>query len=96
MLYLGAALLVFIGLFGLLVCRNTMRLLIALEIMVKGVTLLLLVIARDTASQGLGQALFITMLLVEVVVAVVVLAFIIHAYRHTGSLDVRKLSSLKG
>ncbi|MBI4979165.1 MAG: NADH-quinone oxidoreductase subunit K [Spirochaetes bacterium] len=96
MYYYFAGLLIFIGLYVLVFSRNTMRMLIALEVMVKGVTLVLFAAANATKSQGLGQTLFITMLLIEVIVAVVVLAFIIHTYRQTGSLDIRKLNNLRG
>ena len=96
MIFYFVGILFFIGLYTLLFSRNTIRMLIGLEILVKAVTLALISSAYFTNSIGLGQTLFITMLVIEVVVAVIVLAFIIHVYKHTESIDIRKLTKLKG
>ena len=95
MMTLAIALLLFIGIYTLMFSRNMIRMLIGLEIMVKGVSLLLVAVGTASGNAGVGQAMFITMLVMEVVVAVVVLAFIIHTYRQTGSLDAGKLVKLR-
>jgi NADH-quinone oxidoreductase subunit K len=86
----------FIGIYALLFSKNMIRILIGLEIMVKGLTLALVSSAQETSSVALGQTLFITMLLIEVVVAVIVLAFVVNVYENTESLDVGKLTRLRG
>ncbi|MEK6796186.1 MAG: NADH-quinone oxidoreductase subunit K [Spirochaetota bacterium] len=96
MIFYAAALLIFIGLYVLVFSRNMIRMLIAVEVLVKGLTLTLFGVSQATKSQGLGQALFITMLVIEVIAAVAILAFIVHTYRLTKSIDVRTLSRLKG
>ena len=96
MIYYFVGILFFIGLYTLLFSRNMIRMLIGLEIVVKAITLALISSAYFTKSIGTGQAIFITMLVIEVVIAVIVLAFIINIYRHTESIDIRKLTKLRG
>jgi multisubunit Na+/H+ antiporter MnhC subunit len=43
-----------------------------------------------------AQALAVTFIVIEVSVVATALAIIINTYRHTKSLDIRKLSKLKG
>jgi NADH:ubiquinone oxidoreductase subunit K len=96
MIFFFTAILLFIGIYTLLFSRNLMRILIGLEILVKGVTLALVSAAHATNSLALGQTLFITMIVIEVIVAVIVLAFVVNVYRQTESLDIRNLTRLRG
>ncbi len=96
MTFYFVGILFFTGLYTLLFSRNLIRLLIGLEIVIKAVTLMLVSIAWSTGSQALGQSLFITMLVIEVVVAVIVLAFIVNMYRYSETLDIRSLTRLRG
>jgi len=89
-------LLFFIGLYALVFSRNVIRLLIGLEIMIKAVTLALVSSASGTQSPALGQTFFVTLLVIEVIVAIIFLAFVINVYSHTESLDIRKLTQLRG
>ena len=90
------ALLVGIGLYCLLTMRNTVRLLIGVEIIAKGVTLALISSGYARNSLMLAQALTITVIVVDVAVIATALAIIISIHRHTKSHDVRKLTKLKG
>ncbi len=96
MTFYFVGILFFTGLYTLLFSRNLIRLLIGLEIVIKAVTLMLVSVAWSTGSQALGQSLFITMLVIEVVVAVIILAFIVNVYRYNETLDVRSLTRLRG
>jgi len=96
MIFYTVGILFFTGFWTLLFSRNIIRLLIGLEILVKALTLTLISVAYSTQSAALGQTLFITVLVIEVVVAVIVLAFIVNVYEHTESLDVRSLTKLHG
>jgi multicomponent Na+:H+ antiporter subunit C len=92
-----AGALVFAGLLGLLAKRNLIKLLIAVEIIGKGVSLLLLSSGLPPKGNILtAQALVITYIVVEVSLVATALALIINVYRHTKALDVRKLAKLKG
>jgi NADH-quinone oxidoreductase subunit K len=91
-----AAVLVFIGLYGLLSMRNLIKLFIGIEVISKGVSLALVATGFAKKNILLAQALAVTFIVIEVSVVATALAIIINTYRHTGSLDVRKLTKLKG
>ena len=85
-----------IGLYYALVTYNLIRVLIALELLIKAVTLLIVVVGYVSAHTALAQALVITMIVIEVVVMVVAMGVVIGVRGHTGSLDTIKVSDLKG
>jgi len=91
-----AAVLLFIGLYCLLSQRNLIKLFIGIEIIGKGISLALVSTGAVRKSILTAQALTITFIVVEVCVVAVALAIIINIYRHTKSLDIRKLAKLKG
>lgn len=91
-----AAALIIAGLLGLLARRNLIKLLIAVEIIGKGITLLLLSTGFAKGHILTAQALVITFIVVEVSLIATALALVINIYRHTKGLDVRKLAQLKG
>jgi multisubunit Na+/H+ antiporter MnhC subunit len=84
------------GLYGMLVTRNLMRVLIGLELLMKGVTLLLILAGYITGYTALAQAIVITLIVIEVVVIAVMAGVILSIYRHTGSLDAGSVKTLKG
>jgi len=97
LLYMAfAALLVFTGIYCLLTMRNMIKLFIGVEIISKGVSLALVATGFVKQSLLTAQAITVTFIVIEVSVVATALAVIINVYRHTGSLDVRKLSKLKG
>ncbi len=97
LLYMGfAAVLLFVGLYCLLTMRNLIKLFIGVEVMGKAVTLALLATGSAKNSILTAQALTITFIVVEVCVVATALALIINITRHTKSLDIRKLTKLKG
>jgi len=92
----GAIMLVGVGLYGLLISRNLIKLVVALQIMTKG-SLLALVIAGQAAGRlQLSQSLVVTVIVVDTITAVIALALAILVKRHFGTLDVQELSTLKG
>jgi multisubunit Na+/H+ antiporter MnhC subunit len=76
--------------------RNLIKLFIGIEIISKAITLALITSGLLRGNMALAQALVITFIVVEVSTVAVALAIIINVYRHTGSLDVRQLTKLKG
>ncbi len=85
-----------VGLYGLLIERNLIKLIIALQILVKA-TLLGLIIAGNANGQiNLSQSLAITVIVADTVVAVVGIALVVQVRRRIGTLDVRDLARLKG
>ena len=91
-----AAALLFAGIFCLLTKRNLIKLFIGIMIIGKGISLALLATGFVKENILLAQSLVITFIVVEVSLVAVALALIIIIYRNTKSLDVRKLTKLKG
>ncbi|MDR0843213.1 MAG: NADH-quinone oxidoreductase subunit K [Acidobacteriota bacterium] len=89
-------LLFIIGLYALLVTRNLLRILIGMEILTKGVTLLLIAAGFVTGRQNSIQPIVITMIVVEVVIIAVAAGIVIASYRNNKTISVRSLRNLKG
>lgn len=97
MLFGVAVVLLFItGIYCLLATRNLIRILIALEILTKGVTLLLIAAGYAIGQMSLAQALVITLIIIEVVVIAVAAGIVIGIHKYNETLDIRKLRNLKG
>ncbi len=92
----GALVLLGIGLYGLLVLRNLIKLVIALQILVKGAILALVAAGSLSGQTNLGQSLAVTLIVADTVVAVVGLALAVQVRRRFGTLDVKELSTLRG
>ncbi len=93
---LGVLGLLGVGLYGLLTVRNLIKVVVALQILVKAAILALVVAGRASGQVGLGQSLAVTVIVVDTIVAVVGLALAVQVQRHFGTLDVRALSRLRG
>ncbi len=93
---LGVLALLGVGLYGLLVVHNLIKIVVALQIMVKG-ALIALVAAGSAAGQvNLGQSLAITVIVADTIVAVVGLALAVQVRRRFGTLDLHALGTLRG
>jgi NADH:ubiquinone oxidoreductase subunit K len=84
------------GFYGLLVCRNMIKTVVALQILVKAAELGLVAAGSVIGQVNLGQSLAITVIVADTVVAVIGIALGVQIRRHLGTLDVRDLSSLRG
>ncbi len=91
-----AAIIIFLGLFGLLTKRNMIRLFIAVEVVSKGVSLILISTGLVKDRILTAQAMAITYIVIEVCLVAVALALIINVQRRSNSLDIRQLTKLKG
>jgi NADH-quinone oxidoreductase subunit K len=83
------------GLYGLLISRNLIKIVIALQILVKGAMLALVAAGAASGKVNLGQSLAVTVIVADTVVAVIGLALAIQVKRRIGTLDVKELSTLK-
>jgi len=92
---IGVLGLIGIGLYGLLITRNLIKVVVALQVLVKGA--LLAIVAAGTASGkiNLGQSLAVMVIVVDTVVAVIGLALALQVKRRMGTLDVKELSTLQ-
>jgi len=85
-----------VGFYGLMVSRNLIKVVIALQILVKAAVLGLVVAGRESNQINLVQSIGVTVIVADTVVAVVGMAFAIQIRRRLGTLDIRKLSKLRG
>ena len=85
-----------VGFYGLLACRNLIKIVVALQILVKAAVLGLVAAGYVSGQINLGQSLGITVIVADTVVAVIGIALGVQIRRHVGTLDLRDLSSLKG
>jgi multisubunit Na+/H+ antiporter MnhC subunit len=96
-LFLFAIVLMFItGFYCLLLTRNLIRVLIALEVLTKAVTLLIIIVGYLSGKTALAQSFVITLIIIEVVIIVVAAGIILGVFNHNDSLDTRKIRNLKG
>jgi NADH:ubiquinone oxidoreductase subunit K len=84
-----------IGLYGLLITRNLIKVVVALQVLVKGALLALVAAGVASGKINLGQSLAVMVIVVDTVVAVIGLALAIQVKRRMGTLDVKELSTLK-
>ncbi len=85
-----------IGIYALLTMKNLIKLFIGIEVIGKGVSLALLATGFAKGNILLAQSLVVTFIVVEVCMVATALALIINITRHTKSLDIRKLTKLRG
>jgi NADH-quinone oxidoreductase subunit K len=84
-----------IGLYALLITRNLIKVVIAIQIMVKGAMLALILAGRLAGQINLGQSMALTVIVADTIVAVIALALAVQVRRHFGTLDIQALSTLR-
>jgi NADH:ubiquinone oxidoreductase subunit K len=92
----GVAALLGVGLYGLLITRNLIKVVMVLQILVKAVILALVLAGRISGNMGLGISTAATVIVADTIVAVVALALAVQVRRRFGTLDVPKISTLRG
>lgn len=92
----GVVALLGVGFYGLLITRNLIKVVMVLQILVKGVILSLVLAGRLSGNIGLGISTAATVIVADTIVAVVGLALAVQVRRRFGTLDVRKISTLRG
>lgn len=93
---LSVVLLLVVGFYGLLITRNLIKIVLVLQILVKAVVVALVLGGKASGNLGLGQSLAATVIVADTVVAVVALALAVQVRRRGGTLDLAKISSLRG
>lgn len=91
----GTLALLGVGLYGLLAVRNLIKVIVALQILVKGALLALVAAGAAGGQVHLGQSLAVTVIVADTIVAVVGLALAVQVRRRVGTLDVRALGRLQ-
>ena len=85
-----------IGLYGLLITRNMIKIVMVLQLLVKSAILALMLAGQVSGQVGLGQSLAATVIVADTMVAVVALAIAIQSRRRFNTMDTVEVSSLKG
>jgi len=93
---IGVISLLGVGLYGLLITRNLIKLVMVLQILVKSAILALVLAGNIGGNPGVGQSTAVTVIVVDTIVAVVALALVVQVRRRIGTLDVSQISTLKG
>jgi len=85
-----------VALYGLLISRNLIKIVLVLQIMVKAAVLALVLAGQVSWRMGIGQSIAATVIVADTIVAVVGLALAVQIRRLVGTVDTRNLNSLKG
>ena len=89
-------LLLIAGFYCLVVTRSFLRAVIAIELLIKAVTLFFIAVGYITGKPAMTQALVITIIVVEVVIVVIAGGIGISVFRKNDSLDITLLNKMKG
>jgi len=84
-----------VGFYGLLISRNLIKVVVALQILVKGAMIALVLAGRMAGQVNLGQSLALTVIVADTIVAVVAMALAVQVRRTIGTLDMRSLTNLR-
>ena len=84
------------GFYGLLITRNLIKIVMVLQILIKAVILALILAGKLSGNLGLGQSTAATVIVADTIVAVVGLALAVQVRRRFGTLDIPKISTLRG
>ena len=93
---LGVVALLGVGFYGLLITRNLIKIVLVLQLLIKGVILALILGGKMSGNLGLGLSTAATVIVADTIVAVVGLALGVQVRRRFGTLDVTKISTLQG
>ncbi len=85
-----------LGFYTFLASRNLIKVVIGMQLLVKAAVLGLVLAGAWNGQIALGQSLAITVIVADTVVAVIGMALAVQVRRRTGSLDIRRLSTLRG
>jgi NADH:ubiquinone oxidoreductase subunit K len=87
--------LVALGLIGLLVTRNLIKVVVGMQVLVKGAMIALVLAGKLSGQVQTGQTLALTVIVADTIVSVVALAFAVQVRRQFGTLDLQALSTLR-
>ncbi len=87
--------LVAIGIYGLLILRNLIKIVVALQVFAKGTILILVAAGALSGKPAIGQSLAITVIVADTVIAVIALALAIQVRRWCGTLDTKSITTLR-
>ena len=84
-----------VGFYALLVTRNLIKVVVALQILVKAVLLAIILAGNVQGNMSLAQSMALTIIVADTIVAVIGLALAVQIRRQLGTLDIQALSTLR-
>lgn len=93
---IGVILLLAVGFYGLLITRNLIKIVVVLQLLVKSVVLAFVLAGKVSGHPGIGESVAATVIVADTIVAVVALALAVQVRIRFGTLDIPKISSLRG
>jgi multisubunit Na+/H+ antiporter MnhC subunit len=96
--YLGAAAALYvIGIYALASNRNMVKTVIAIEILIDAAHLNFIAFAATPTSgiDPIAHAIVVTSIVIGGCIAAIALSLVINAYRHYGTVDIKKLRKLR-
>lgn len=95
-LFIAAVIMVFVvGFYSLVVTRNLIRVVIAIEVLAKGATLLMILAGALIGNMAQAQVFSVAMIVIEVIVTAIAAGIIIGVFHNSGSLDTKNISKQK-
>ena len=85
-----------VGFYALLTTRNMIKIIVALQILVKAALLALITAGYINGNVSEVESMCITVIVADTVVAVIGMALAILMKRNIDTLDIREISNLKG
>jgi NADH-quinone oxidoreductase subunit K len=92
----GVLALLGVGFYGLMASRNLIKIVVALQILVKAALLGLITAGNAIGKIDLSQSLAVTVIVADTIVAVIGMALAVQIRRQLGTLDPQELSKLRG
>ncbi|HCG34972.1 MAG TPA: hypothetical protein DER23_01380 [Clostridiales bacterium] len=89
-------LMILAGCYCMIRTYHMLKIIIGVEVAMKAVTMFLILAGRINGNMDLSQAFVVTVIVIEVIVAVVFAGVTIGLYKKYGNMDIRNLTQLKG
>ncbi|MBR2783633.1 MAG: NADH-quinone oxidoreductase subunit K [Firmicutes bacterium] len=88
--------LIVLGILMLIMTSNMIRVVLAVEVMMKAITLLLVYAGYISGQLGLAQTFIVTQIVIEIVITAVAAGLVVNIYRKTGNRELPRLNKLNG
>lgn len=95
-LLIAGALMIVAGCWCLIRTYHMLKITIGIEVAIKGVTMFFILAGDVSGKTALAQSFVITVMVLEIIVAVVGTGTAVGLFRKYGSMDVRNLNRLRG
>ncbi len=84
-----------IGFYCLIITRNLLKLVVALQVLIKGAMLAIIFAGSLTGKMETAQSMALTIIVADTIVAVIGLAMSIQVRQLTGTSNIRSISTLR-